>query len=139
MFLSAKAEYACLALLELALRHGQPKPIPLTDVAARHNLKSAFLVQVLLQLKEAGLVASTRGATGGYRLAKAPDEISLWDIFVKLDRQQETAADREITPSGLTGALQAVWKRIADAREDILRGTTLADLLPDETTADYVI
>ena len=65
MFLSAKAEYACLALLELAVRHGQPKPIRLSEVAEKHGLKKPFLVQILLQLKGAGLVASTRGATGG--------------------------------------------------------------------------
>lgn len=138
MFLSAKTEYACIALLELALRHGEPRPIPLSEVSARHHLKSAFLVQILLQLKEAGLVSSTRGASGGYRLAKPPDAISLWDVFAKLDRQ-EAATDREITPSALTEALQEVWKRVAEAREEILRDTTLADLLPDGCRVDYVI
>jgi Rrf2 family protein len=138
MFLSAKAEYACLALLELAVRHGQPKPIRLSEVAEKHGLKKPFLVQILLQLKGAGLVASTRGATGGYQLTKAPDEIRLWDILTVVDRQD--AADvRDLTPSALTGALATVWRRIADAREDILRGTTLADLVPDDLGTEYVI
>lgn len=138
MFLSAKAEYACLALLELAVRHGQPKPIPLSEVADKHNLKKAFLVQILLQLKGAGLVTSTRGATGGYHLTRDPDEITLWDILSVIDRH-DAPDDRDITPSELTRSLDSVWRSIADAREGILRGTTLAELLPDESTADYVI
>ena len=138
MFLSAKAEYACLALLELAARHGHPKPIRLSDVAEKHGLKKPFLVQILLQLKGAGLVASTRGATGGYQLTKEPDEISLWDILTVVDRQ-DGSDDRDLTQSALTGALNSVWKRISAAREEILRGTTLADLLPDDLSADYII
>lgn len=138
MFLSAKAEYACLALLELAARHGQPKPIPLTEVAEKHGLKKPFLVQILLQLKGHGLVSSTRGATGGYQLSKSPEQVSLWDVLTVVDRQ-DAADDREILPSALTTALQVVWKRIADAREDILRGTTLADLLPESVGVDYSI
>lgn len=138
VFVPAKAEYACLALLELATRHGHPNPIRLNDIADKHNLKKPFLVQILLQLKGAGLVASTRGATGGYQLAKAPNEISLWDILTVVDRQ-DASDDRELIPSALTGALQLVWNRIAAARESILRGTTLADLLPDDNSADYVI
>lgn len=138
MFLSAKAEYACLALLELAARHGQPKPIPLAEVADKHGLKKPFLVQILLQLKGHGLVASTRGATGGYQLNKPPEEVSLWDILAVVDRQ-EPADDREILPSALTTALQTVWKQIGDSREEILRGTTLADLLPETIGVDYMI
>ena len=138
MFLSAKAEYACLALLELAHRYEHPKPIRLSEVVDKHGLKKPFLVQILLQLRGAGLVASTRGATGGYQLTKSPDEISLWDILTVVDRQ-DAADDRDLTPSALTGALNSVWKKISMAREDILRRTTLADLLPDENGADYVI
>ena len=69
MSFSAKTEYACLAMLELALRDGSGEPVRLRDVAAAHRIPSPFLVQILLQLKSAGLVESTRGAAGGYRLA----------------------------------------------------------------------
>jgi Rrf2 family protein len=141
VFVPAKTEYACLALLELAARHGHPKPIRLSEVADRHGLKKPFLVQILLDLKGAGLVASTRGKTGGYHLTRDPDQINLWDVLEVVDRQEEPSDERrrQLTPSVLSGALQSVWRRISAAREDILRGTTLADLLPEDNGADYVI
>ena len=76
MMFSAKAEYACLASLELAARYGDPKPVRLTDITEKHDIPPRFLVQILLQLKGAGLIASTRGASGGYQLARAPEKIS---------------------------------------------------------------
>src|SRR5262245_54133566 len=80
MKLSAKAEYACLAVLELALRHDRPEPARLAEIAGANAIPERFLVQILLQLKGAGFVSSVRGASGGYRLALEPREISLWDI-----------------------------------------------------------
>ena len=68
MLVSAKSEYACLAMLELAARYSDPGPIRLADVADKHGIPQRFLVQILLQLKGAGLVASTRGAAGGYQV-----------------------------------------------------------------------
>ena len=54
------------------LVHGDPRPVRLADVADKHAIPGRFLVQILLQLKNAGLVASTRGAAGGYQLARPP-------------------------------------------------------------------
>ena len=64
MIVSAKTEYACIAVLELAARHGQPEPVRIRQIAEAHGIPSRFLVQILLQLKSAGLVQSTRGAAG---------------------------------------------------------------------------
>src|SRR5437868_2699615 len=86
MLFSAKAEYACLAMLELAARHGDPRPVRLADIADKHGIPQRFLVQILLQLKGAGLIASTRGAAGGYLLARPPEEISLADVLGVVDR-----------------------------------------------------
>ena len=70
MKISAKAEYACLAVLALA-RHkpGEP-PMRIREIAEAHGIPERYLVQILLQLKGAGLVTSVRGASGGYRLAR---------------------------------------------------------------------
>ena len=62
MLFSAKAEYACVAMLELSARHNDPKPARLADIAEKHGIPQRFLVQILLDLKRAGLIASTRGA-----------------------------------------------------------------------------
>jgi len=65
MNISATTEYACVAVLELAANYGSGEPVRNRKIAERHDVPSRFLVQILLQLKAAGLVASTRGAAGG--------------------------------------------------------------------------
>jgi len=97
MRLSAKAQYACVAMLDLACSHGNPNPVHLKDIAEKHGISQRFLVQILLQLKGAGLVESTRGATGGYLLAKPPAQISLAEIVHAIDQPPPPA------PSALSG------------------------------------
>ena len=70
MNISAKTEYACVAVLELALNYGSGQPLQVRRIAEAHGIPSRFLVQILLQLKAAGLVSSTRGASGGYQLLR---------------------------------------------------------------------
>jgi Rrf2 family protein len=97
MRLSAKAQYACVAMVELACSHGDPNPVHLKDIADKHGISQRFLVQILLQLKGAGLVDSTRGATGGYLLAKPPAQISLAEIVHAIDQAPPPA------PAALSG------------------------------------
>ena len=72
MKISAKTEYACIAMLELAAQYGSGEPVRIRRIAERHDVPPRFLVQILLQLKGAGLVASVRGAAGGYQLSSRP-------------------------------------------------------------------
>jgi len=145
MLFSAKAEYACLAMLELAARHGDPRPVRLADIADRHGIPQRFLVQILLQLKGGGLVASTRGASGGYQLARPPENISLADILGVVDRADPAAAGgnrptgRKGEVSNLTGALRGVWDRILRSRQEVLEGTSLASLVDAAHGLQYVI
>ena len=60
MRISAKAEYACIAMIELATSHGEPQPVRIKTIADNHGIPQRFLVQILLQLKGAGLVVSVR-------------------------------------------------------------------------------
>ena len=85
----AKTEYACIAVLELAHSFERHEPVRIRDIADRHGIPSRFLVQILLQLKGAGLVQSTRGASGGYQLAKPPDEITLFEVMSVIEGQEE--------------------------------------------------
>ena len=152
MLFSAKAEYACLAMIELAARYGDPKPVRLADIADKHGISQKFLVQILIQLKGAGLVASTRGAAGGYQLDREPRDITLADILVVVDGSEAPAGKRE-RPAGAkadgtpeAAALHEVWSKIYRAQEAylkaqqaILRGTTLADLIEAGHGLQYVI
>lgn len=138
MFVSAKTEYGCLAMLELAAKHGDPKPVRLSDMAEQHGIPSSFLVQILSHLKGAGLVVTTRGAAGGYQLARKPDRISLADIFTTLERA-DPPDERRHTATPLSESLQSVWARIHACRERVLSETKLSDLLPMTDGGDYVI
>jgi Rrf2 family protein len=129
---SAKAEYACIAMLELATRHGDPTPVRLKAIADSHGIPKRFLVQILLQLKGAGLVASTRGASGGYHLARKPDEISLADVIGVIDSSDNPAETRGApgtSPSPLARAIHGVWSEVLDSQQRLLESTTLCDLL----------
>ncbi|HVK15670.1 MAG TPA: Rrf2 family transcriptional regulator [Fimbriiglobus sp.] len=144
MLFSAKSEYACLAMLELAARYGDPRPVRLADIADKHGIPQRFLVQILLQLKGAGLVASTRGAAGGYQLARPPEEIALSDVLGVVDRadaptNRGRGNGRRGDVTALAAALHGVWDRILTARQQILKQTTLAELVEAGQGLQYVI
>jgi Rrf2 family protein len=130
MRLSAKAQYACVAMVDLACSHGDPNPVHLKHIADKHGISQRFLVQILLQLKGAGLVDSTRGATGGYLLAKPPALISLADIVHAIDQPPPPA------PSALAGlyatnivqVCSAVLQEAQDREQRRLAELTLEEL-----------
>jgi Rrf2 family protein len=127
MTISAKVEYACVAVLELAARYDSDEPVRIRDIADAHGIPSRFLVQILLQLKGAGLVQSTRGATGGYALAKPPEAISLADVMEVLEGPTQVQSNiARQTPA--TRALQSIWNEVADTQRAMLESTTFATL-----------
>ncbi len=75
MQIPAKLHYAALAMLELASTEERPQPLALREITQRHGIPQPFLVQILQQLKSAGLVTSTRGSQGGYRLLVDASEV----------------------------------------------------------------
>jgi Rrf2 family protein len=128
MKLSAKTEYACLAMLQLAEDFASGEPVQIRRIADEHGIPSRFLVQILLQLKGASLVVSTRGAAGGYRLARPPHEITLAEVIDVMDggdRPESSAA--HTTP--LTRALLETRHALYESQRDRLEATTLADLV----------
>ncbi len=127
MRLSAKAEYACTALLELADSYGGPAPLRLKAIADAHGIPQRFLVQILLQLKTAGLVASVRGSAGGYQLARPPVAITLADVVYAVETEfVERPALSENSPAAR--ALHSVWRELQAQEQRLLAQVTLADL-----------
>jgi Rrf2 family cysteine metabolism transcriptional repressor len=140
MLFSAKAEYACVAMLELAARHADPRPVRLADIASKHGISDRFLVQILLDLKRAGLVDSTRGAAGGYQLARNPDDITLYDILRVIDPpEQPVRKDDKLNPTVYVRNVRAVWDRVVEVQQVVLKETTLGDLLAQSEGIQYVI
>jgi Rrf2 family protein len=78
--LSAKTEYACRALLELSLHWPNVQPLSISQISERRKIPQKFLIQILLLLKQAKIVESTRGKEGGYILSKSPAEISFLTV-----------------------------------------------------------
>jgi Rrf2 family iron-sulfur cluster assembly transcriptional regulator len=85
MRVSTRGDYACRALLSLALHADEGGPTSVRDIAERTGLPQPYLEQILLALKGAGLVRSKRGVGGGYVLARSPEEIRLSEIVSAVD------------------------------------------------------
>jgi Rrf2 family protein len=130
MKVSAKAEYACVAMLELAANRDSAQPVRVKTIAEAHAIPLRFLVQILLQLKGAGLVASTRGASGGYHLTRPPDAISVADIINVIDRALPArTSSSQPTPSLAFSVLRGIWRDVQVAQQQMLEQITLADLV----------
>ena len=136
MKISAKAEYACLAILALARPRSDDAPVRIREIAEAHAIPERYLVQILLQLKGAGLVHSTRGALGGYRLARPPESISLGEVLWAIDGPEEPQRE----PAGPAArALAAVWKHLREAERSVLQQTTIARLAESASPPEWVI
>ena len=132
MNLTAKTEYACLAMLELAQHFEGQQPVQVRRIAEGHGIPSPFLVQILQDLKRAGLVTSTRGAAGGYRLARSPQEVTLADVLEVVEGNSEPTTCASNT-SPLAPVLLDVCREISAARHEHLAGITLAELVARAT------
>lgn len=86
MKLSKRGEYALRAMLDLTMAHELDRPlVPLTALAEAQRMPATFLEQILIELRQAGFLTSTRGKYGGYSLAKPPEEIIIGDLVRLLD------------------------------------------------------
>src|SRR3954469_17110792 len=113
MNLSAKTEYACLAMLQLAAAYPNGDPLQIRRIADVHGIPSRFLVQILLQLKGADLVVSTRGAAGGYKLARPPEKITLGQVMAVIDGQSGQIKSSAGVSTATIRVLLDAWKQIA--------------------------
>jgi Rrf2 family protein len=125
--LSSKSQYACLAMLQLAHDYAGGEPVQAPRIAERHGIPATFLVQILHELKRSGLVASTRGAAGGYRLSRPPGEITLADVVDVFETSDEPSACAAAS-SPMGPAIHEVCCDLVRSRREQLQATTLADL-----------
>jgi len=139
MKVSAKAEYACLAMLALARRGSDSPPVPIREISGAYGIPERYLVQILLQLKGAGLVASTRGASGGYQLARAAQSISLGEILSAIDGPESAARDSSPSKRPTSAVLASVWESVRQAERAVLDQTTIGDLASRSAPHDWTI
>ena len=129
MNISAKTEYACIAVMELASRYGSGDLAQIRQIADAHGIPSRFLVQILLQLKSAGLVDSTRGAAGGYQLIKEPSEITLGEVMAVVDGCCDNVRSTLGAKTPASSVLLSAWQQACDAQQEVLHSVTFAELL----------
>ena len=139
MKISAKAEYACLAALALA-RHGpDAPPLRIRQISESFDIPERYLVQILLQLKGAGLVSSLRGASGGYRLARDPSKISLSEILAAIEGPELASREASATRRSAAAVLEPVWQRVRAAERAVLDRTTVAELAEQFSPHEWII
>lgn len=135
MLISARAHYAALALLELAIRHEDGVPVTIREISDRHGVPGPFLVQILRTLRAAGWVQSIRGSQGGYRLAIDPAQVSLLDVVETVGCQEGGGrGDSQLTPADQL--LQHVWDEASDASRRVLSAARLSDLVEQAKHGD---
>jgi Rrf2 family transcriptional regulator, cysteine metabolism repressor len=132
MWIARRTDYAARAVLALALA-GEHKPMNVETISRRTAVPASVLEQVMPPLRTAGIVRSQRGAAGGYRLNKKPQEITL-ERIVRLFQGPlapigcATRREPEPCPMSPGCSMQDVWQEVRDATIRILNRTTFADL-----------
>lgn len=131
---STRGEYGVRLMVELARHHGSG-PISLADIADHEALPRPYLEQLVVSLREAGLVTSTRGAHGGYELTRQPDEIRMGEVLRALEGPiaPMVCASEDPTHAALcerTGfcTVNHLWLTVRKAISGALDSITLADL-----------
>jgi Rrf2 family cysteine metabolism transcriptional repressor len=122
-------------MAQLARRHGSG-PASLTEIAEQEDLPRAYLEQLVINLRDADLVRSTRGAHGGYELTRAPEEIQMSEVLRALEGPIAPMICVTDDPGHSTCArtgfctVNFMWIRVRDAIAGALDSMTLADLVP---------
>src|SRR5271169_2843617 len=130
MRMSAKAEYAVRAMVQLATLDDDVR-VTTEDLAKAQGVPPQFLVDILSDLRNDRLVRSHRGRDGGYALARPASEISVADVLRCIDGPLASVRDIGLGDqpySGPTAALTDVWRALRASMRSVLEETTLADV-----------
>jgi len=125
MRVSARCDYACRALLELTLHWPDTKPLHIGSISKRQAIPMKYLVQILIQLKRIGLVASSRGKEGGYILAKDPGTISLGEVMRSIGGPFLPVAD---SAKKKKAVFARIWNEVESAMARVLDKIDFEDI-----------
>ncbi|MFW5630943.1 MAG: RrF2 family transcriptional regulator [Acetivibrio ethanolgignens] len=135
MKLSTKGRYGLRAVLDLA-SNSETEAVALSSIAERQSISISYLEQLIAKLKKAGIVESTRGARGGYILAKPAEEISVGEILRALEGDLNPVDCSELIGGSSCNAsdicvTKYVWKRISDSINAAVDGLMLSELVKE--------
>ena len=139
MRVSAKADYAVRAMIELAAAGSEGEPRKGELVAKAQEIPMPFLENILAELRHHGLVQSRRGAEGGYWLSRLPQEVTIAEIIRAVEGPLASVrgeSPEEVRYQGAAEPLQRVWLALRSNIRDVLDRVTLADVVSGELPAD---
>ncbi len=132
MDLNTKGRYAVMAMADLA-KHSGDDAVPLSAISDRQHISLAYLEQIFLRLRRAGLVESARGRSGGYRLGRSADSIAVAEVMKAVEEEVR------MTRCGVDGAApclghercltHSLWDALGEEIADFLSRVTLKDVL----------
>ncbi|GIW06895.1 MAG: Rrf2 family transcriptional regulator [Dehalococcoidia bacterium] len=126
-----RTDYGLRAAIELAARFGEP-PVSSGEVASRQEIPEPYLDQLLVTLRKAGIVRSTRGPLGGHALARDPRDVSVGEVVAALEGHAQPSAcfdERGQCQLGPICPQREVWTDLERLVWERLQGITLADLV----------
>ena len=138
MKISTKGRYALRMMLDIAVHQGEGY-VALKDTAQREEISKKYLEQIALQLTQAGLLRAVRGHQGGYRLLKAPQEYTVYQILCVTEGSLAPVACLEHAPNACPRSGQCPTLPLGQGLEDVVRGylsgVTLRELMLKDTKA----
>lgn len=134
MKLSTKGRYAVTAMMDLAL-HDRSGPVTLAEISECQDISLSYLEQLFAKLRKGKLVEGVRGPGGGYRLARAADDITVADIICAVDENVDATrcAGREDCQGGRRCLTHELWSDLSDQIHTFLKGITLAQFVDRES------
>ena len=130
MKLTTRGRYAVTAMLDVAM-HSTHGPVSLAEVAERQHLSLSYLEQLFARLRRCGLVRSSRGPGGGYRLSRDPAEVTIADVIMAVDEPVDVTRC-----GGLVNCNQDsrclthdLWVELSRQMQDFLSSRSLTDVL----------
>ncbi len=140
MELTTRGRYAVMAMVDLA-KHGQEGAMPLSAIAERQHLSIAYLEQIFLKLRRAGLVESERGRAGGYRLARTPADIVVADVMTAVEEETRMTRCRGDEAHGCIGEhrclTHGLWDALGEHIHDFLARVSLEDVLSGRLEREF--
>jgi Rrf2 family iron-sulfur cluster assembly transcriptional regulator len=141
MKVGSKGRYAVVAVMDVAT-HGKDSAVSLADVAARQNISLSYLEQLFAMLRRNGLVVSSRGPGGGYRLARPADETTIRAVFEAVDESAARAGQNghSTKPAAEPGGelAEPLWQALSDRIGEFLESVTLADVIAGRVSASGI-
>lgn len=142
MKVTAQEEYGLRCLLQVAAAPAG-EPVTLTEIARREGMSVPHVAKLMAALRQSGLLESVRGRAGGYVLTRAPEQVSVLDVLMGLGERlfdseyctRYHGANEAACVHADGCSIRSVWSRVETIVSDVLRRTTIADLLKTEEAA----